>query len=189
MRQTLRRPDTLVLLAVLLCAAPSLAAQNRQPSLGDRITLAFGDTAGGCIVLADSVARSHPRLTILSPPSGPGANDGQVIRARVGAARPHCSAADSGYAIDGARLESHAPFLAVIGDAGPARVRSDRIEIDLTGDGKPESVRVCTSNEGLHFTIWAGVPFKSRRLAHLYAPLGYDVEPSCKRAEYTELLP
>jgi hypothetical protein len=38
---------------------------------------------------------------------------------------------------------------------------------------------------GTAFSIWAGVPFKSRRLEHVYAPLGYDVEPGCRKAEWS----
>jgi hypothetical protein len=40
--------------------------------------------------------------------------------------------------------------------------------------------------EGLHFTIWAGRPFRSVLIAHQYAPLAYDVEPSCTSAETVE---
>ena len=40
-------------------------------------------------------------------------------------------------------------------------------------------VRSCTSHEGVHLTVWAGTPLKSRRLWHEYYYLGYDVEPSC----------
>jgi hypothetical protein len=188
-RVAIRRGRRLSLVG-MLCGAAVSAQPSRQPSpkpLAERVGLAFGDDAGGCIDLADSVARAHPMVTVLWPPMGrAGGGDAQVVRGHVGARRGMCPAIDSGYAIDGARLTGHTPYLFVLGQAGPSRIVRDRIEIDLTGDGRPESVRVCTSTEGVHFTVWAGVPFESRRLAHVYASLGYDVESSCRRAEYED---
>ena len=47
----------------------------------------------------------------------------------------------------------------------------------------PISVRGCTSNEGLHLTLWNGEPLKSKRLWHMYFFLAYDVEPTCESAD------
>jgi hypothetical protein len=56
--------------------------------------------------------------------------------------------------------------------------------------GEPPSktvqVHECLSSEGVHYTVWAGEPFKSRRLWHDYYYLGYDVEPSCKQRSEVE---
>jgi hypothetical protein len=178
--------------ALLFGVVPtSSRAQGSPASLADRVTIAFGDSAGGCVSVEDSVAQSHPPITILWPPANQaGGAVGRVLRARVGARREHCPPIDEpGYGIDGAQIDSRAPYLVIIGKTGPARAYKDRIEIDVTGDGKPESVRVCTSMEGVHYTIWAGRPFRSVLLAHQYAPLGYDVEPSCTSAETTEPRP
>ncbi|MGH7460086.1 MAG: hypothetical protein ACREMA_03540 [Longimicrobiales bacterium] len=57
---------------------------------------------------------------------------------------------------------------------------------DLDNDGTPESYRSCTSSEGLHLTVWNGEPLTGRRVWHYYHYLGYDVEPTCVKADYTE---
>jgi hypothetical protein len=69
------------------------------------------------------------------------------------------------------------PAVRVVG--GLVRLRlSDRI--------REARIRSCTSNEGLHLTVWSGVPLSSRRLWHAYWYLGYDVEPNCRPADYEE---
>lgn len=65
-------------------------------------------------------------------------------------------------------------------------VVDDVISGDLDHDGIPESLRVCTSMEGLHFTIWSGEPLTGRRRWTEYVPLYYDVEPSCDERDFAE---
>jgi hypothetical protein len=48
------------------------------------------------------------------------------------------------------------------------------------------SVHECLSSEGVHYTVWAGEPLRSRRLWHDYYYLGYDVDPSCKQRSEVE---
>jgi hypothetical protein len=54
-----------------------------------------------------------------------------------------------------------------------------RVSADLDNDGVAEHFRVCTSMEGLHLTVWSGMPLKGKRQWHRYFYLGYDVEPNC----------
>ena len=46
--------------------------------------------------------------------------------------------------------------------------------------------RTCASSEGLHLTVWKGLPLKGKRIWHRYYYLGYDVEPNCTEADYAE---
>lgn len=55
---------------------------------------------------------------------------------------------------------------------------------DIDGDGMRESYRACTSNEGVHLTVWTGDPVR-RRVWHHYHYLGYDVDPNCGEADYS----
>lgn len=55
--------------------------------------------------------------------------------------------------------------------------------VDLNGDGRKEYFRVCTSQEGLHLTVWSGRPLRGVRKWHWYYYLGYDVKPSCTKEE------
>jgi hypothetical protein len=63
--------------------------------------------------------------------------------------------------------------------ASPAGIRGD-----IDGDGTEEWLRVCTSGEGLHLTIWSDLPLAGRRRWHRYFYLGYDVAASCVAADY-----
>ena len=65
-------------------------------------------------------------------------------------------------------------------------VVAGEVRLDL-GNGRLEArVRSCTSSEGLHLTLWSGVPLKSTRLWHAYWYLGMDVEPDCQPGDYRE---
>ncbi len=55
---------------------------------------------------------------------------------------------------------------------------------DLDGDGKSEYFRECTSNEGLHMTVWKGKPLSGTRIWHSYSGFGYDTEGTCQPADY-----
>ena len=84
------------------------------------------------------------------------------------------------------RLLSGGVVVAVVA-SGPLLVAgADGVSGDIDNDGVPEYFRQCTSNEGLHFTVWSGQPLRGDRRWHRYFFLGYDVEPSCTEAEYRQ---
>lgn len=58
------------------------------------------------------------------------------------------------------------------------------VRSDLDGDKAPDHFRSCTSNEGVHFTVWNGVPLRSKRIWHAYYYLGYNTVPTCKKKDY-----
>jgi len=78
------------------------------------------------------------------------------------------------------------PALAIVGFNSSIKIVRGKIHADLNSDGSLESFRLCTSNEGLHLTVWAGEPLKSKRLWHEYYYLGYDVEPNCTKKDYAQ---
>jgi len=63
-------------------------------------------------------------------------------------------------------------------------VQHGKATADLDYDGRREFFRDCTSNEGVHLTVWSGTPLRGKRRWHFYYYLGYDVVPSCKRKDY-----
>jgi hypothetical protein len=71
-------------------------------------------------------------------------------------------------------------WVAVPGKPGTRRIGPGVVAVRLTAAQPAAQVRTCTSTEGLHLTVWAGAPLRSRRLWHQYFYLGYDVEPSCE---------
>lgn len=73
--------------------------------------------------------------------------------------------------------------IAVVSERGIV-VQHGKASVDLDNDGRREFFRDCTSNEGVHLTVWTGVPLLGKRRWHFYYYLGYDVVPSCKRKDY-----
>ena len=74
-------------------------------------------------------------------------------------------------------------WLAIRGRAS-TRANAGVVTLDLGPANRTAQARSCTSSEGLHLTLWAGVPLNSTRLWHAYYYLGYDVEPSCDERDY-----
>lgn len=58
-------------------------------------------------------------------------------------------------------------------------IRRGSVIADLENDRVEERFRVCASMEGLHLTVWSGIPLKGKRQWHRYFYLGYDLEPNC----------
>jgi hypothetical protein len=78
------------------------------------------------------------------------------------------------------------PSIAVVGGTARLVYRDGTLHTDLDGDGVPETFRGCTSREGIHLTLWSGVPLESERLWHVGFPVGYDVIATCTEADYRE---
>ena len=76
--------------------------------------------------------------------------------------------------------------IGVIGEPSLCRIDDGRVRCDLEDDGTPGYFRFCTSNEGIHLTVWSGAPPEGVRRWHAYYFLAYDVEPSCSVREISE---
>ena len=74
--------------------------------------------------------------------------------------------------------------IVLLGSVAKPVQRGDTVTIEIEPGQPPIRFRLCASTEGLHATAWAGVPLTSSRRWHAYYYLGYDVEPTCKEAEY-----
>jgi hypothetical protein len=77
------------------------------------------------------------------------------------------------------------PAIGIVGLSRPVRLQRRQAIADLDGDGRMEYFRTCTSNEGIHLTVWSGKPLIGKRQRHFYYYLGYDVVPSCKKKDYS----
>jgi hypothetical protein len=91
------------------------------------------------------------------------------------------------YAVTAAPASSVLPSLAVaiIGRFESER-RGSAVVLREAKTVNQIRVRGCTSSEGLHLSLWSGEPLKGTRLWHMYYYLGYDVEPTCRPADYQE---
>jgi hypothetical protein len=74
-------------------------------------------------------------------------------------------------------------WVAFRGALASRSLRSGGVALRLDSRYRNIQVRSCTSQEGVHLTVWAGQPLRSRRLWHQYYYLGFDVTPSCDDAD------
>ena len=71
---------------------------------------------------------------------------------------------------------------------GKRRVRIEKEGVSAELNGRPprEFLRVCTTTDGAHYTIWSGAPITGRRLWYAYVEAGYELEPSCMEEEFVQ---
>jgi hypothetical protein len=68
--------------------------------------------------------------------------------------------------------------------AKPIKVAKGLARADINNDRKLEYFRSCTSNEGMHYTVWSGKPLKGKRIWHSYYYLRYDTVFTCKKKDF-----
>lgn len=99
---------------------------------------------------------------------------------------PFADAQDSFYSLkpNKGTVELNTISLGVVDYDGKFALNRGTVSADLNRDGRSEYFRKCTSNEGIHLTVWSGKPLVGKRRWHRYFYLRYDVVPSCKEKDY-----
>lgn len=69
--------------------------------------------------------------------------------------------------------------IAIISDSLKASNHLNLVSIDVNFDGNFEFFDACTTNEGVIFSVWSGIPWYSVEIWSSYYYLGYDLTPSC----------
>ena len=93
---------------------------------------------------------------------------------------------DGSYDFEPEYQELNPVAIAFVGNSQPVNLKSGVASTDLNGDGRSEQFRACTSNEGIHLTVWSGQPLKSKRQWHWYVGLSFDTVPSCTKKDYED---
>jgi hypothetical protein len=74
-------------------------------------------------------------------------------------------------------------YFAIVGTVRDQRLTGTQASAVLANAGRI-TFRSCTSMEGLHLFAASDVGLKSKTVWHSYYYLGYDVEPTCKDADF-----
>jgi hypothetical protein len=148
-----------------------LTILNSNISVGSRITLIAADKPQS---LAEAVVEKRLPRSCSSNPDVPQVASFYLLKLTKGS---------SSFFNDSAPVP---PSIAVFSPSNPIRIVRRIVSADLNGDGRREYFRQCTSNEGVHLTVWSGKPLRGKRVWHWYYYLGYDVEPSCQKKDYQE---
>jgi hypothetical protein len=145
-----------------------------------------------CVALAGPELPPGTELTVADVDVRTGTSNSHVFRATVAQRPSECSAASHMhgalyYAVAWSGTKPEVGFLGIafLGKVSTRRVGS-HVTFDLGGEAAAAEVRSCTSQEGIHLTVWSGEPLTSKRLWHEYWYLGYDAEPSCEKLDYEE---
>jgi hypothetical protein len=179
-----------LLWAVLGPAAPPAFAQTVDSDSTVGLALATGHNSG-CLAIANDHLAPGSAIVLVSPRWQHVAPKPRVAVAQVETKlRADCDVdlgkyGDSYYQInlsDSTKIRY--PYFALTVKTRPVIGRDGTIRASVSHDGVDQVFRVCTSQEGLHFTIWSGKALKGTRRYHAYFPLRYEVEPSCTEADY-----
>jgi len=90
---------------------------------------------------------------------------------------------DSIYQLAADKFDRGRVYFAIVGTVRDQRLSGTQASAILANAGRI-SFRSCTSMEGLHLFASSGEGLKSKTVWHSYYYLGYDVEPTCKEADF-----
>jgi hypothetical protein len=76
--------------------------------------------------------------------------------------------------------------LALVNYTGAFKVIDGLYGFNMRSDGSLDFFRSCSSNEGIHMSVWSGPPLRGTRRWHRYFYLGYDVEANCNEKDYED---
>ena len=91
---------------------------------------------------------------------------------------------DSLYSLTLARTgpDFRGPFFGVASPAASVVQRGDSVKMHAL-DGTVLSFDECTSQEGVHLSVWVGPPLKGKRVSHKYYYLPFSTEATCQDGE------
>ncbi len=190
------RAPVLCLISWMALVPGPAAAQPNDPDLQFRLGIvAVAQSGAICFSTASRTLAPGDSVGVVSVPVPGEPGVGQVFAAVVAPSSEACSADSAAewhsagnwlYALRLAnhRVESGRFYFGVIAAPHVFRVRGRSVTADLGVVHPSASFRQCTSQEGVHLTVWSGPPLRSQRLWHEYVHLDFDTQPRCVEADY-----
>jgi hypothetical protein len=168
--------------AIMICTANVVGCMHHdEPVIGERSGIVFSTSTLSCLSIRNGSLSAGSPLQVIDPSTQ------RVVSATVAAASDACiepgAPSEHGYSMS-IKGNVRSPFVGIglVGDVG-VRSSGGVLSADIEGDRHEDFFRLCTSQEGVHLTIWSEAALTGRRRWHRYHPLGYDVEPTCTPAE------
>jgi hypothetical protein len=152
-----------------------------------RVGVAASDSQQHCLALAGAAPDMGTPVALITPTERQ-----RVYRALIVRSVSECPvmtkhATPGPYYLVQLEVPSEPPRLAVAVVGRPTvRLVAREVQLRLSDRLREARIRICSSSEGLHLTVWSGAPLKTTRLWHAYWYLGFDVEPDCRAADYRE---
>ena len=179
---------------VAACATrPDLRPLSSQDDIASRIGIGRVDSLSGCVALPRRSVNVESIIALVYVPAAGIDDEAAAVEAVVTGPAARASvqclptAVEDSMSYYSIRLEStitRAPvYFALLASSRAVSLRGSSAALTWELYTAPVTLRSCTSNEGLHLTAWRGEPLRSRRVFHIYQPLGYDTELSCSRAD------
>lgn len=88
--------------------------------------------------------------------------------------------------VTGASPPKLTPLIAFIGSSAPFSVADNTVKADLDQNGKTESFRACSANDGVYLSVWSGTPITGTVLwnGFYYEPNNFGTgAPPCTAKE------
>jgi hypothetical protein len=186
----------LCFLACLSVAPAEIAAQPNDPDLQFRLGVGFvADSGAICLSTASRTLSPGDSVSLVSVPIPGEPGVAHVIPAIIAGTGGGCRAdsvmqigsdGDHTYSLRTYRkvAAGGALYIGVVAAAHHFRTRGRDVTANLGSKWSALGFRACTSQEGVHLTVWAGQPLRSRRLWHWYVHFDFDTEPRCVAADY-----
>jgi len=163
-----------------------VSADQRAGGTETRVGIAAGNSAQYCLALPGAPLGSGTPVAVVT--LGERQRLHRLITVRTVSECPVMAEHDTPgpyYLLAPEAGDELPPGLGVAVPGRPAvRTVGGEVRLYLSERIREARVRSCTSSEGLHLTVWSGVPLRTGRLWHAYWYLGYDVEPDCRPADY-----
>jgi hypothetical protein len=188
----------LLSLAILLCACrktnnpqnQSAASVAGEPaSYTPRIGVGVSTAARTCFAIHNGNLSVGSPITLVSPITPVAAVQGSVAALSQNQPCPISQNIDttvSNYSLDvkGA-VPKLTPFIVVIGTPVVTINSNNVAQTDLDQNGRSESFRACSADNGIHLTVWDGPPLTGKLLWHAlyYEQSNPNIGPACTAAE------
>jgi hypothetical protein len=192
-----------MVLVLAVCGAVSCTSKNPQtgaqssalsPSAPPatytpRIGVAVSTASRTCVAIANNNLASGTPVTLVTPTLPQSFSQG-AIGAQSQSPCPvsqdvNPSLSSYDVHVSGAAPAKLTPLIAVIGSSAPFSMQNNNVAADLDQNGKSETFRACSAADGVHLTVWSGVPTTGSVVWHgfYYEPNNAGLCPPCSPKE------